>query len=421
MVLALRDEVYEVSEGGPFMCSYASALHVGHARQHQEDDVFVDARRGLFGVLDGMGGQSTGGVAVRRACASFERSSAVWDDRAPLHEQLERALRDAAVEVSEYEGPSAAPWATTVTLAAFRGEWCVVASVGDTRAYAYRDGALTRLTRDHTLLDRYQRSHELTAEEVGSFTYPNVLVNCLGTHFESSICFSAWHLRPGDRLLLCSDGLYDFVDEADMASILSAGHPTQESVDALLTACLATEAGDNVSVLLVDSLELGGGPPDARIDDAWGELRSALHAPGEEAWSRVAQVLDAARGAPEWDELVTYVATSVERWPSDRPRPTPLRWMLDVWRDVRPRPELALCDTVYLPSGWAPPDAQWLELLTRSELLGLPELDPDMDKVGLGALRIIQAYAVLHAPAWVASIDAEIGRRAEPPWTSGGV
>ncbi|MCE9572559.1 MAG: protein phosphatase 2C domain-containing protein [Deltaproteobacteria bacterium] len=187
--------------------------HVGKVREANEDAMIVDPRWGLYAVLDGMGGAMAGDVASNRA-------------RDVIHEYVRakkktlepRALLEAAITAasSAVHGEAQARrdrqgMGTTLVMALFVDDnkaW--VAHVGDSRAYLLRDGRLTQLTRDHTVVAELMAQGALSPAEAENHAYKNVLSRNLGAKAEARPDLLELELVAGDRLMLCSDGLYGY-------------------------------------------------------------------------------------------------------------------------------------------------------------------------------------------------------------------
>jgi serine/threonine protein phosphatase PrpC len=127
-----------------------------------------------------------------------------------------------------------------------------VAHVGDTRAYLARNGSLRRLTEDHTVAAEMVRDGQLTAAEAADHPHRVVLTRALGVGPEVPLDTSSRPVEPGDRLLLCSDGLFNHVPDDELSSMLLGSGSPQAAVDALLELGLARGGEDNLSVVVAD-------------------------------------------------------------------------------------------------------------------------------------------------------------------------
>jgi protein phosphatase len=206
----------------------------------------------LLAVADGMGGHAGGEVASRLAIETIRDAvKPGGDGDAAL--LLKQAFRRAnEVIVAEAAATGAAGMGTTLTAAILRGKYATVASVGDSRAYLLRGRGVTQVTKDHSLVAEQVAAGELSREEARTSPQRNILTHALGTQPKLARDLPAVFeltLLPEDRLLLCTDGFHDVLEQRDYAEILAAAAP-EESVERLIG--LAKERGttDNVSAVV---------------------------------------------------------------------------------------------------------------------------------------------------------------------------
>ena len=206
----------------------------------------------LLAVADGMGGHADGEVASRLAIETIRDAvpPGADGDAALLLKQAFRRANEAIV--AEAEASCAAGMGTTLTAALLRGKYATVASVGDSRAYLLRGRSLTQVTQDHSLVAEQVAAGELSPEDARSSPQRNILTHALGTQPRLARDLPAVFeltLLPEDRLLLCTDGFHDVLDQADYAEILTAAAPAASAARLI---GLAKERGttDNVSVVV---------------------------------------------------------------------------------------------------------------------------------------------------------------------------
>jgi serine/threonine protein phosphatase PrpC len=227
---------------------------VGCHRDHNEDSiVYVRpaessqlANKGLLAIVaDGMGGHQAGEVASQMAVDVIRRNYYDCEGEDSL-EALEEAFIEANQRICEASSQelSLRGMGTTATALVLRR-----GNVGDSRLYRLYGGELTLLTEDHTLVMEMVKSGLLTAEEARLHPHKNIITRALGTHPRVAIAKSA-DLAPvqvGDRFILCSDGLYDLVSDAEIRDIVASKAP-QEACEQLVS--LAKERGghDNISI-----------------------------------------------------------------------------------------------------------------------------------------------------------------------------
>ena len=243
------------------LLEHSGCTDVGKARPNNEDALLAGTGRDerLFVVADGMGGHEAGEVASFLAVATLER---LCPDGS-LVGAIRRA--DRTIFVCRDDGEFAGMGTTVVALRfredgshnrdAEHGLEAEVAHVGDSRAYLLRAGRLRRLTEDHSIAAELTASEAQISTRVA--TRRNALTRALGTGTASveSTTFEAW---PGDRVLLCSDGLSDAIAEKEIARVLATfpGDP-EKAAHGLVTAALEAGGPDNVTVVIVDLKDRG--------------------------------------------------------------------------------------------------------------------------------------------------------------------
>jgi PPM family protein phosphatase len=228
----------------------------GRQRRANEDSFFV--RAPLFVVADGMGGAQAGEVASRLAAEAFAGG---LPDAGTPEQRLEVRVRDANTRIHDrsQEDRTLNGMGTTLTAAYLDGDELSLAHVGDSRAYLLRDGELTRLTRDHTLVDELVRRGELTEQEAAEHPQRSIITRALGPEPDIDIDLHTHCMQAGDVLLLCSDGLTGMISEDEVAQILGGARSLGDAGRALVHA--ANEAGgrDNITVVLFRLEEVGAG------------------------------------------------------------------------------------------------------------------------------------------------------------------
>jgi protein phosphatase len=213
-------------------------------------------------VADGMGGHVAGEVASRMAISAFVDlilRTPDWIMRIDEHlitevlARMARRFRDIKNTLIEQAlaDPKLAGMGTTMTLFFSLGADSIIAHVGDSRAYVYRRGELTRLTRDHTLVQSLADVGAIGPEDVATHSMRHVLTNAIDTQ-EGDVRAELHQLRlmDGDQLLLCSDGLTDTVPESAIADALQAPGSAADCCRALIDLALEGGGHDNVTVVL---------------------------------------------------------------------------------------------------------------------------------------------------------------------------
>ncbi|MGH9129182.1 MAG: Stp1/IreP family PP2C-type Ser/Thr phosphatase [Acidimicrobiales bacterium] len=235
--------------------SSGAATDVGNVRQMNQD-LALEAD-GLFGVADGMGGHVGGEVASRTAIEAL-RSTFEQANGPPSIRDLVGAVGAANLAVwnQALTDEDLRGMGTTLTAMALVTEDGVaeiaLVNVGDSRAYRLRDGTFAQLTADHTMVEEMVRIGELSAREAASHPRRHVLTRSIGN--EPDVEVDAWLVRPvdGDRLLLCSDGLFNEVDDDSISDVLGEVADPAEAAAELVRRALENGGSDNVTVVVVD-------------------------------------------------------------------------------------------------------------------------------------------------------------------------
>jgi PPM family protein phosphatase len=240
---------------------YAIRTDIGPVRGNNEDAAFASPR--MAAVADGVGGAAAGEVASRAAIDALVHLDKCRLDR-PVADALRAAVADgnAAIGFIAECRPRTAGMSTTLTAVALDGDRYAVANVGDSRTYLLRDGALERLTRDDSLVQRLLDSGAVTEAEARHHPQRSLVLEALdGDPERRPPPVATVAARPGDRLLLCSDGLSDALGDADIAGLLATAD-RKTCAERLVAAALEAGARDNVSVVVADVAPAGG-------DAAW--------------------------------------------------------------------------------------------------------------------------------------------------------
>jgi serine/threonine protein phosphatase PrpC len=227
----------------------------GQVREANEDAYLIEAP--LFAVADGMGGHLAGDVASRTAVETI--TTRAEQDSPGDTGSLARLVREANHEIWKKAQSDASlhGMGTTCTLTMLDESILHIAHVGDSRAYLFRDGDLSQLTEDHTLVGRMVREGRLRPEEAERHPQRSIITRALGVDSDVDVDTQTIELREGDRILLCSDGLSSMVDQDSIAQVLDDKADPQEASERLVH--LANEAGgeDNITVVVIEVAEKG--------------------------------------------------------------------------------------------------------------------------------------------------------------------
>ena len=247
----------------------------------------------LLVICDGMGGEAGGEVASSMACNAihkFVQECPETDKRAVLARNLRAAVRQANQEVfaAAAADKGLRGMGTTVSAAAIVGNTAVLAQVGDSRAYVLRGNRLTQITRDQSVVSALIQSGQLSEERAPSSMQRGRVLQALGHEPDVDVSLSIAELRWGDRLLLSSDGLHDFVSHEAMTDAAGV-EGICDAADALVQLAMQAGGADNVSVILAELRSDGLAKPMAGDDELrFTELDPSLE--GEMALSTTSMV-----------------------------------------------------------------------------------------------------------------------------------
>ncbi|UTT63516.1 PP2C family protein-serine/threonine phosphatase [Microcella humidisoli] len=230
----------------------AAGSHVGKVRSNNQDSGYAGEH--LFVVADGMGGHAGGDVASALAIQSIAHIDRAFENASDAAQALRSALLEANQELAEtvFEHPELAGMGTTVSGLVRVGDRLALAHIGDSRVYRWRDGELTQVTKDHTFVQRLVDSGRITAEEAAVHPRRSVLMRVLGdVDLTPEIDIEVLDARPGDRWVLCSDGLSGYVTEQRVGELLDEHPDAAAAVEALIDESLDHGAPDNVTVVIV--------------------------------------------------------------------------------------------------------------------------------------------------------------------------
>jgi serine/threonine protein phosphatase PrpC len=250
----------------------------GKKRDHNEDFVgkyslgmqqSADAPEvGLYLVADGMGGHQAGELASREVVRvilneiqesiqelqkvpKLKRSTIKLDQVVSLTDVLKQAVSRANEILHNARKQIGSDRGTTLTAALVVGDLCAVANVGDSRTYLWRDGILKQITQDHSLVASLLAANMIQPDEVRSHPQRNQIYRTLGEHPAVEVDVHEHPLRMGDRLILCSDGLWEMVLDQEIQQILIQSSNPQEACDRLIEAANLAGGEDNISVVSV--------------------------------------------------------------------------------------------------------------------------------------------------------------------------
>jgi protein phosphatase len=220
----------------------------GQVRENNEDAVAGSDR--LAVVADGMGGHP-GGEVASAAAVSLLQAAYTGRSLDELHAAVRaanRAIWDRASATDELEGMG-----TTVCAAGLTDDGCLaIVHVGDSRAYVLRDGALQQLTHDHSVTAELVSRGELSESQARSHPLHGYLTRALGAGPDVEPDARAYPARAGDRLIMCSDGLFNEVPDSEIASVAAGADDIEAAADQLIQLAQDRGGHDNISVVIAD-------------------------------------------------------------------------------------------------------------------------------------------------------------------------
>ena len=252
----------------PLKVVVAAVTDVGRVRAGlPNEDGYLDQidRLGLVAVADGMGGHNAGEVASATALEALRAAVASGE---PLREAIEGA-NEAVLEKSE-SNREFYGMGTTLTAGMLGTDGSLtIGHVGDSRAYLSRDGELRQVTDDHSLVEELVRGGELTPEQAEVHPQRSIITRALGIDPRVDVDEYPIELQPGDRILLCSDGLTTMVRPEEIANILGREPDPRRAAQLLVDAANAAGGEDNITAVIVEAVEVAEDDalPAAVVDD----------------------------------------------------------------------------------------------------------------------------------------------------------
>lgn len=236
--------------------SWFGLSDVGHRRETNQDSYLTVPP--VFAVADGMGGHAAGEIA---SAAVVRRLADLGGPQPVTVKDIEVALLDAVEDMELDAGETELGTGTTVTGVAFgvdeeRPIWTVF-NIGDSRVYQYFKGALTQVTVDHSVVQHLMDTGQITAEEAEFHPHANVITRAVGLGEDPAPDFAKLALIPGQRLLLCSDGLTKELTDIGIQHFLAEAVNAEDAGRQLMSHALGNAGRDNVTVVVIDVHAVG--------------------------------------------------------------------------------------------------------------------------------------------------------------------
>ena len=224
---------------------------IGKLRKQNEDAAWFDEARAVFAVADGMGGHLAGEVASRMAIEAVQRMAR--ENERPGIAALREAVACAHETILTHaqDHIECAGMGTTLSVLWLGENYAYIAHVGDSRIYRLREGSLTQITQDHSLVEELVRAGLITREQARTHPRRNIITRALGTHGENEPDLLVTDVQDGDVFLLCTDGLTGMVTDAQIERMLLE-NDMEAAADALLAAALDAGGRDNVTLILCE-------------------------------------------------------------------------------------------------------------------------------------------------------------------------
>ncbi|MBU0984976.1 MAG: Stp1/IreP family PP2C-type Ser/Thr phosphatase [candidate division Zixibacteria bacterium] len=277
----------------------ASRTDVGLVRAGNEDYLHVDRQHQVYAVCDGMGGHQAGEVASMTASETIQKVFSFFGDQVLKDTRLDfgrplpqfgdlllrsirlanRAIYSRAANSEQLSGMG-----TTIVAVAFEADIMFVAHVGDSRVYRLDERNLTPLTRDHSWIEEIQESQKLTAEEASAVVGKNVITRALGVRENVEIDYRIVKVKPGDKFILCSDGLCGFADDDEIFEVADKRRDDLQGIVGDLVQMANDRGGsDNVTVIAIEVEGVDESPlPELEVQTLGNESQEALR--GADAW-----------------------------------------------------------------------------------------------------------------------------------------
>ena len=234
------------------------ATHSGQVRISNEDAFYLSEIHGVLAVADGIGGLPGGAQASERIVSLLERAYKPYghkESQYELTELIQKINQIISHEVSIAHPETGA--GSTLTLSQIQGDQLHVAHVGDSAAYIFHQGHLEKLTTDHTMEQELISSHGEEAHHNMPPEYAHTLTRCIGQPVDLKIDHIRAHLDPGDKILLCTDGLNKVIGDAAIEKLLGQDDSPKAICQSMIDAANALNSPDNVTVAItiIDSLD----------------------------------------------------------------------------------------------------------------------------------------------------------------------
>lgn len=260
MVVGLAVKCYGSSDKGMIRSGNEDKFLI---LESEDASDFKTSKAHMFVVADGMGGHLAGEVAAEIVCEVFGES---WKNEWPAEDQdrleiLDRWIREANKRIYEKgisDPMNCANMGSTVSTLLIEGDNAWIGHVGDSRIYRLRDSVLEQITEDHTEVAFMVKLGRISPEEARTHPRRPILLKCLGDEELKDIYTRQEKIEPGDRYLVCSDGVNEMIEDKDIGSILSSDKDPKRAVERLIEVANDMGGKDNITAIVVDVDDIGG-------------------------------------------------------------------------------------------------------------------------------------------------------------------
>lgn len=247
-----------LASGDTVILSWAGATDTGRRRESNQDSLLAEFP--LFVVADGMGGHAGGEIASQRTIARLQEAVGAGEVSAAT---IESALLAAVQDITSHPDTTDEGTGTTLTGVFFTvidddAHW-VSLNIGDSRVYLLRDGALSQVTTDHSVVQELITAGRLSPEEAEGHPYSNVITRAVGVSEALPPDYREFAVHDGDRFVICSDGLTKELTDYGIQHFLGLNPTPDAAVDAMLSAALENGGRDNVTIIVVDVQRIPAG------------------------------------------------------------------------------------------------------------------------------------------------------------------
>ncbi|MBR2054051.1 MAG: Stp1/IreP family PP2C-type Ser/Thr phosphatase [Clostridia bacterium] len=227
-----------------------SKTHIGNVRASNQDSVLNEESSRLYGVADGMGGHNGGDIASRMAVLMLPR---ILESMMPSEENLHDGFQQVNALIYEEQKKDAvlSGMGTTLTVLWEKENSIVLGHIGDSRAYRMRKGKIEQLSTDHSVVGEMVREGLITEEQALQHPYRNVITQAVGTSESLTPDIKTIEKQKGDKFVLCSDGLYEYVSKEEMCDLLMRFSP-EDAAEQMIEKALEEGGRDNVTVLIAE-------------------------------------------------------------------------------------------------------------------------------------------------------------------------